>query len=635
MEENTFTREFAEQPVEEDIDIIVKEEVPSVNPVREEPPSRSHQKLLLLVAVAVIVVILVIVVPVSVKVGNRNSSPSAISNDSPVSAPVASPVATPVAGPTPPPIASSAAPIKSPVTTPVSPIAEDAPTKAPQQSIVEPDGRCCEAGFVGMKGSFPDCTSFYRCLEGGIITPYQTCAAGTVFDETQRACAFPNGPCLADACGQPDTRPTAAPVEPTDPPTRRPTEAPVTAAPTAVPQPTTEPTSTPTFPPGAFPAGERVEATLESVQDRINANLLRSLTPTNTWQPSTVYRYQGMIDGLRYMYQNGVANLKFYMGEDGNENGHIYGLVNVAAFLGQSMQESIQYDVCDENSWDLINGRYPISNSCGQLGQSYQDYKCPAGEEHMACEIDLEMTITATTNAKWYGAPAPLKCGPKSVYPQTGYWNYNCECNRPWANPPQLCTVYEGQKAGCEMNDEPVANGNGRTDVEGCCWWGRGVIQTTGKFEAFQYVRNVRHLQSRELMLHETPGPCNFGKLNYYLGKRAADENRPSRYPNYDFCKNPQLICSSKEHPELKWIAGMFYWMVSVQEHQEDGFDYITALKNFVDTGMSSDAFIDSVSGIVNRGCAFPPCATGDVDKKLERRDAFRSALREFGVLSS
>ena len=36
------------------------------------------------------------------------------------------------------------------------------------------------------------------------------------------------------------------------------------------------------------------------------------------------------------------------------------------------MKETIKYDACDENNWDIINAKYPLSNSCGQLGQSYQ-----------------------------------------------------------------------------------------------------------------------------------------------------------------------------------------------------------------------------------------------------------------------
>lgn len=48
------------------------------------------------------------------------------------------------------------------------------------------------------------------------------------------------------------------------------------------------------------------------------------------------------------------------------------------------------------------------SNACGQLGQSYQDYHCPAHEKHMECDVDPKMEITAITHATWYGAPGVL-----------------------------------------------------------------------------------------------------------------------------------------------------------------------------------------------------------------------------------
>ncbi|EJK55173.1 hypothetical protein THAOC_25123 [Thalassiosira oceanica] len=259
-----------------------------------------------------------------------------------------------------------------------------------------------------------------------------------------------------------------------------------------------------------------------------------------------------------------------------------------------------------ENSWDLVNSRYPLSNACGQLGQSYQDYSCSPGEEHMQCQVDPTLQITATTHASWYGAPAPLFCGPKSTYPFTGVWDHSYECNKAWANPPEYCDVYEGQKAGRFKNDSPYANRNGRTDVEGCCYWGRGVIQTTGV--------------------------CNFGKLNYYLGKRAADEGRPSRYGEIDFCKTPNKICDSEDYKELKWIAGLFYWVESLQSYDIGGWDYTTELHKFVDGGLSGSAFIDAVSGIVNRGCHNPPCATGDVDGKSERAQNFIKVLAAFGL---
>ena len=135
-------------------------------------------------------------------------------------------------------------------------------------------------------------------------------------------------------------------------------------------------------------------------------------TTSNKWVPSDVYRYSDLLAALRVMYSDGIANKFFYMG-DGSSNGHLYGLVNIAAFLAQSMKETIQYNACDKNSWDLVNGRYALSNAYGQLGQSYQDYKCLASEAHMECPVKRDMEITATTNAKWYGAPGPLFCGPK------------------------------------------------------------------------------------------------------------------------------------------------------------------------------------------------------------------------------
>jgi len=307
------------------------------------------------------------------------------------------------------------------------------------------------------------------------------------------------------------------------------------------------------------------------------------------------------------MYNDGVANKFFFMGDD-SPNGYKYGLVNIAAFLAQSMKETIQYNACDKNSWDLVNGKYHLSNACGQLGQSYQDYQCSASEAHMACAVNPNMEIKATTNAKWYGAPGPLFCGSKAKHPFTGSWDYTKECNKPWANPPEFCNDYEGQKAGGYDNSSPVANSMGRTDVEGCCFWGRGVIQTTGV--------------------------CNFGKLNYYLGKRAADEGRSSRYPDINFCEQPNAICDSEEHKELKWIAGMFYWVEELQSYNAGSWNYINKLKKFVDGGMQGNGFINAVSGIVNRGCHNPPCAAGPVDGESERSSNFLKVLNEFSLVA-
>ena len=69
-------------------------------------------------------------------------------------------------------------------------------------------------------------------------------------------------------------------------------------------------------------------------------------------------------------------------------------------------------------------------------------------------------------------------------------------------------------------------------------------------------------------------------------GKRAADEGREAKYPDIDFCRDPEAICSSKEHQELKWIAGFFYWVESVQAYDEGGWSYVEELHKFVNEGM-------------------------------------------------
>jgi len=76
----------------------------------------------------------------------------------------------------------------------------------------------------------------------------------------------------------------------------------------------------------------------------------------------------------------------------------------------------------------------------------------------------------------------------------------------------------------------------------------------------------------------------------------------------------------------------MFYWVESVQSYNEGGWDYTTELHKFVDGGMTDMGFIDSVSGIVNRGCHNPPCGTGELHSGPERQANFQKVLNEFGL---
>ncbi|HBY88106.1 MAG TPA: chitodextrinase, partial [Colwellia sp.] len=183
------------------------------------------------------------------------------------------------------------------------------------------------------------------------------------------------------------------------------------------------------------------------------------------------------------------------------------------------------------------------------------------------------------------------------------------------------CKQYVGQKAGSFIWD------GSDESVQGCGWWGRGVIQTTGR--------------------------QNFGTLNHFVGRSHVDpdtigttidgttvEAAPDSplYADLDLCSNPGLICSSEEHKEIKWIAGLFFWVSSVQAYDNEGgpyadWNYHAELKKYVDGGMVGTAFVDAVSGIVNRGCPDDHCpVSGEVHAIEERRANFKLVLEKLGL---
>lgn len=373
--------------------------------------------------------------------------------------------------------------------------------------------------------------------------------------------------------------------------------------------------------------------------------LAQGPSPSDPPFPSTVYKFEDFVGALKNL--QGKEKFQMWLGERCGARAKKQALVNIAAFLGQAMRETIIYDACDENNWDLWNADvykeptspaeiapafYPMSSSCGQLGQSYEDYNCED-----ACPKDSGMEITGSTNAKWIGAPPPLFCGPKSKYDGLGYWNPLKFCEGTGTDGTEESCVgqpfyYDGQTAGDHVPASedsqypewyyanPIPGSDGtmqpprfenlpRTNVEGCCWWGRGVIQTTGR--------------------------CNFGKLNKNLGAAASN----ALYPDINFCSNPQAICDGPS--ELKWIAGIFFWTSEVEKY--DG--YKQWVDDFIDAGCTKnpdlaecDTLFKYASGIVNRGCPDPgeigcpgciPGATCDPAHNIpERIAASKQALR-------
>merc|ERR1719512_534008 len=148
-----------------------------------------------------------------------------------------------------------------------------------------------------------------------------------------------------------------------------------------------------------------------------------------------------MITAVRQMGSRGVGSLKLWVGENDN---FVYGLVNIAAFLAQCMQETIQYDACDENNWsDLatvqkVGGTvYSSVSACGQLEQHYQDYKCSPEEDELAGARWLVMW-TPTWNFgqghRQAGTARLLGC---SVHHAPGSRRHHAGTTRPGALPLQ------------------------------------------------------------------------------------------------------------------------------------------------------------------------------------------------------
>lgn len=103
------------------------------------------------------------------------------------------------------------------------------------------------------------------------------------------------------------------------------------------PRPTRQPVS-PTSDAGMIVSSQTfidMERTLEDAKVEIDSKLFLYQTPGYQWIESVVYRYDDFMDSLYVMATEGVAGKTFYIGERAVDNGHVYGLVNIAAFLAQ------------------------------------------------------------------------------------------------------------------------------------------------------------------------------------------------------------------------------------------------------------------------------------------------------------
>ncbi|KAL9188612.1 hypothetical protein ACHAXT_006990 [Thalassiosira profunda] len=524
----------------------------------------------------------------------------------------------------------------------------------------------CPRGFTGFQTRpGTNCKKYVLC-QSGVVMEELECFGDTLFNEMVSYCDWPGSytcsivPCLG---GEPiDPSEPTDPEQPTDPPTEKPTSNTVT--PSLVQEskrPTPEPTSKPKPPSSSVfspatgvpsnapfastpvPGGETTPipasttdeptssptakiATVSTSQPSADSPLpvsspeivdqtaqaptyqsfrsylvdredeLNSVVFQSNGSPSTAYTFPDFLSSLDIATFQVPADKAFFVGEGMSgrlPKGIEYGLVNLAAFLSNAMEEGIRFDSCDEWNTDFIfdgpSEKYPLSNACGQYGRSYEDEGCRGNE---TCDVDRTMNVTATDGNIEKNAP-PFTCRPKEydglteIFP--GYFDFG---------------------DGNVVKQTAYANTVGRTDLEGCCWWGRGVLLTRGT--------------------------CMYGKMSELLGQGATDRG-VFVYPDIDFCSTPDAICNHSRTNELRWVLGFLEWSDRVSSYVDvnTGWSYMDQMKRFVDSGMEDSSFINGATNIFTRHCHDDSCEDRLVwdddnnDSQVIRRDNFRKIISE------
>ena len=189
-----------------------------------------------------------------------------------------------------------------------------------------------------------------------------------------------------------------------------------------------------------------------------------------------MYTWAGFCKAVKQFNSIAGTTRRLHLG-DSTAAGAAQGLTNIAALLAQCMWESggdAPFSACDENNY-----KHTDTAACTQRadGERYDTLT----DQPWHCPVLKSMTMVAETAASW-ATKGKMKCAPGTV-------------------------------------------------TEGCCWWGRGAIQTTG--------------------------PNNYGLLNQeVIVKIPALASR-----NVDICTNPEAMC---QHAETKWLGAVFYWANNV-----------------------------------------------------------------------
>ncbi|XP_063902135.1 uncharacterized protein LOC135121785 [Zophobas morio] len=311
-----------------------------------------------------------------------------------------------------------------------------------------------------------------------------------------------------------------------------------------------------------------------------------------------------------------MSKHKLWDGDDNIE----YGLVHIAAFLAQAMEEGIKANTCEElnagHPHEVQKNKtvYSASAACGQGNELYENRGCSEEDEeaYMACNVNPDMILRAKVLSNWDDAPPGFFCAPRKYLPLAPRWVvHGLTCNSSSTSIDNIteyisyvkkegrCRDYKQiNSAGwsyADCNERRCPGPTGRVHVQGCCWWGRGVLLTSGV--------------------------CTLGKLNTYL------REIPELTPPENLCLNPSAVCDNR-YPYLKWILGLFDYVSNVQDYAGGDWEYKTALKNWVNNGKSRNdpKFIDIASKVFKSGSP-----AGIANEASQRVNNFFEVLKIFG----
>lgn len=146
-------------------------------------------------------------------------------------------------------------------------------------------------------------------------------------------------------------------------------------------QPTGSPTtsSAPSASPNIFeyPSTENINAVVSEFQKN-SQTFISAAFPSDSTED--LFTFNTFVEILFEMASGAVEGKYFYVGHGRvtNRNFRKRGMINIAAFLAHAKTNGFQNNNCDERNVDFLNPddttrKYPISNACGQFGDSYQD----------------------------------------------------------------------------------------------------------------------------------------------------------------------------------------------------------------------------------------------------------------------